>query len=303
MYYKILFCFWAVSLRVSAQQSFQWKGQIKSGKEPVSFATVVVSPTLKIYNADENGIVEIDLTDSDSVSFLCLSYRSAKFPAAQLKSQSEVQLQAVTLQLAEVKVKNTLKREWWGGQKGSKMGWSFASGMQAAFQIQNPDKQVGKITKVRYYIDNFVLGFDGGHRVPFRVKLFEVSASGAPGRELLPEVVVAQSNKRKWFEVDVSQYDFQLPENGFFVGFQMLPTDVYEYKKRTVSVKYPNGKTKKETELIKMTIGSNEELKGCYSWQNFKDKWIRLDEFKAVKPEFENRYSNVNFLMAAEIEY
>ncbi|MEI7582599.1 hypothetical protein [Runella sp.] len=303
MYYRILIYFWSASLSVSAQQSFQWKGQIKSGKEPVSFATVVVSPTLKIYNADENGAIEIDLTDSDSVSFICLSYRSAKFSAAQLKSQSEVQLQAVALQLAEVKVKNALKREWWGGQKGSKMGWSFAPGMQAAFQIQNPDKQVGKIKKVRYYIDNFVLGFDGGHRVPFRVKLYEVIASGAPGRELLPEVVVVQSDKRKWFEVDVSQYDLQLPENGFFVGFQLLPTDVYAYKKETVSVKYADGKTKKETHTITMSIGSNKELEGCYSWQSFKDKWVRLDEFKAVKPEFEDRYKNVNFLMAAEIEY
>lgn len=302
MDYKIL-ALWFISLSVNAQKSFQWKGQIKSGKEPVSFATVVVSPTLKIYNADDNGAIEIDLNESDSVSFLCLSYRSAKFSAVQLKSQSEVQLQSVAFELAEVKVKNTLNREWWGGQKGSKMGWSFAPGMQAAFQIQNPDKQVGKIKKVRYYIDNFALEFDGGHRVPFRVKLYEVSASGAPGRELLPEVVVVQSNKRKWFEVDVSQYDLQLPENGFFVGFQMLPTDVYEYKKKTISVKYADGKTKKETELIKMTIGSSKEFEGCYSWQNFKDKWVRIDEFKAVKPEFEDRYKNVNFLMAAEIEY
>lgn len=301
MYYKILFSFWAVSLSVSAQQSFQWKGQIKSGKEPVSFATVVVSPTLKIYNADENGVIEIDLTDSDSVSFLCLSYRSAKFSAAELKIQSEVQLQAVALQLAEVQVKNTLKREWWGGQKGSKSGWSFAPGMQAAFQIQNPDKQVGRIKKVRYYIDNFV--FEGGYRVPFRVELYEVSTSGAPGQELLPEVVVVQSNKRKWFEIDISQYELQLPENGFFVGFQMLPTDLYEYKKRTVSVKYPDGKTKKETRLIKISIGTNKEFEGCFSWIKSKDRWIRVDEFKAIKPEFEERYKNLNFLMAAEIEY
>ncbi len=301
MNFKILFYFLIVSLSVNAQKNFQWKGQIKSGKEPVSFATVVVSPTLKIYDADENGAIEMDLNESDSVSFQCLSYRSVKFSAAQLKSLSEVQLQAVAFQLAEVKVKNALKREWWGGQKGSKRGWTFAPGMQAAFQIQNPDKQVGRIKKVRYYIDNFA--FDGGYRVPFRVKLYEVSASGAPGHELLPEVVVVQSNKRKWFEVDVSQYDLQLPENGFFVGFQMLPTDVYEYRKKTVSVKYSDGKTKTETRLIKMYIGGNKEFEGCFSWQNFKDKWIRLDEFKVVKPEYEDLYKNVNFSMSAEIEY
>ena len=301
MNFKILFYFLIVSLSVNAQKNFQWKGQIKSGKEPVPFATVVVSPTLKIYDADENGAIEMDLNESDSISFQCLSYRSVKFSAAQLKSLSEVQLQAVAFQLAEVKVKNALKREWWGGQKGSKRGWTFAPGMQAAFQIQNPDKQVGKIKKVRYYIDNFA--FDGGYRVPFRVKLYEVSTSGAPGRELLPEVVVVQSNKRKWFEVDISQYELQLPENGFFVGFQMLPTDVYEYKKKTVSVKYANGKTKQETSLVKISIGTNKEFEGCFSWQNFKDKWIRIDEFKAVKPEYEDLYKNVNFSMSAEIEY
>lgn len=301
MYYRILIYFWLVSLSVRAQQSFQWKGQIKSGKEPVSFATVVVSPTLKIYNADENGTIEIDLNDSDSVSFLCLSYRSAKFSAAQLKSKSEVQLQAVGLQLDEVKVKNSLKKEWWGGKKGSKRGWSFEPGMQVAFQIQNPDKQVGKIKKVRYYIDNFA--FDGGYRVPFRVKLYAVSTSGEPGRELLPEVVMVQSNKHRWFEVDISQYELPLPENGFFVGFQMLPTDVYEYKKRTVSVKYANGTTKKVTRLITISIGTNKEFEGCFSWQNFKGKWLRIDKFKVVKPEYEDLYKNVNFSMSAEIEY
>ena len=173
--------------------------------------------------------------------------------------------------------------------------------IQITFQIQNPNRQVGRIKKVRYYIDNFT--FDGGYRVPFRVKLYEVSTSGAPGRELLPEVVVVQSNKRKWFEVDISQYELQLPENGFFVGFQMLPTDVYEYKKKTVSVKYANGKTKQETSLVKISIGTNKEFEGCFSWQNFKDKWIRIDEFKVVKPEYEDLYENLNFSMAAEIEY
>ncbi|MGB3467339.1 MAG: carboxypeptidase-like regulatory domain-containing protein [Cyclobacteriaceae bacterium] len=96
-------------------------------------------------------------------------------------------------------------------------------GQQAALFFSNEDSLAGKIENLRFYLSP-----KGNTHAPFRVRLYDVNlATGQPGRDLIPNFLVVQPEIiRGWYEVDVFEYEIDIPAAGFFVAIEgVFPTD------------------------------------------------------------------------------
>ena len=282
-----------------AQEKQTWTGKILSNENPVSFATVVVLPSQKVFTAEEDGSVIFDYIESDSVKFSCLGYRSMAFAGKDLVKISEIKLRQVVFQIDEVKITSKQNTEWWG-MKGEKstMGWGFSPGSQAALFIPNLEKKSGTITKLRYFLSGFI--FSKAHRIPFNIKVLTVGQDGSPDKDLIPETVMVQSKKRKWFEVDISQYNIPIPENGFFVCMDFLPKSQYEYEYRNTTFVDKDKNRTKGKSIITLSVGSTKELNELNSYFRLgRGSWIK-DNQAFNSNEIRN---GRNFLMGAEVKY
>ena len=292
----IIFAFSCVAF---AQEKQTWTGKILSNENPVSFATVVVLPSQKVFTAEEDGSVIFEYIESDSVKISCLGYRSMAFAGKDLVKISEIKLKQVVFQIDEVKITSKQNTEWWG-MKGEKstMGWRFPPGSQAALFIPNPEKKSGIITKLRYFLSDFI--FSKAHRIPFNIKVLTVGADGSPDKDLIPETVMVQSKRKKWFEVDISQYNISIPENGFFICMDFLPKSQYEYEYRNTTFVDKDKNRTKGKSIITLSVGSTKELNELNSYFRLgRGLWIKDSKSFNSHEILEGR----NFLMGAEVKY
>jgi hypothetical protein len=70
--------------------------------------------------------------------------------------------------------------------------------------------------------------------LPFKVNFFTVNIeTGKPDKKILPEdILLRKNNKKKWFEVDFSNYNINVPPEGMYVAFIIL--DSKDYKVNTI---------------------------------------------------------------------
>jgi len=72
----------------------------------------------------------------------------------------------------------------------------------------------------------------GDVTAPFRIKLYAIDTSGAPGEEITKDIIIVSAKKNNaWFDVDISAYCIEDPDSGFFVSFCLLDTGYYKAKK------------------------------------------------------------------------
>jgi hypothetical protein len=81
-------------------------------------------------------------------------------------------------------------------------------------------------------------GVKGMKYLPFKVNFFTVNIeTGKPDKKILPEdILLRKNNKKKWFEVDFSNYNINVPPEGMYVAFIIL--DSKDYKVNTIMSKY-----------------------------------------------------------------
>jgi len=291
----LLLCLFPIVLQ--AQEIVYWKGLVTSSKssESVSFATIAVYPSFKVFSADEYGQVEIAYRITDTLKVSCLGYLSKSILGKDLQYLSEMSLQPVIYQLDEVKISNKIRSEWWGSRgKRTNVSLTLSPGGKLAVFIPNHELSSGRINKVRYFLASFM---SDGYRFPFRVQLYKVGRKGQPADPMINDVLMVQSEKRRWFEVDISQYQVALPPEGFFVGIEFLSKNEYDYKTRKISVKQLDKSKKKETEIIKVAIGmGKDENNQQQTWMNFGKTWSAHNHDNSIM-------KNRSAMMGAEIEF
>lgn len=290
----VLFCLLSTTLQ--AQEIVRWKGLVTSSKnsEAVSFATIAVYPSFKVFSADESGKVEIAYRATDTLKVSCLGYLSKSILGKDLPNLTGLMLQPVVYQLDEVKISNRTRTEWWGSRgKRTNVSLTLSPGGKLAVFIPNHELSSGRINKVRYFLGNFM---SDGYRVPFRVQLYKVGRKGQPADPMINDVLMVQSEKRRWFEVDVSQYQIALPPEGFFVGIEFLSKDEYDYKTEQVRVKHLDKSKKMETKIIKVAIGmGKDENNQQQTWMNFGKTWNAHNHDNSI-------LKNRSAMIGAEIE-
>lgn len=205
---------------------------------PISYATLQIKGKSKGVVADHKGFFEFTLTEmelADSLMASRLGYERSTFMAKPLLNDTMVHIilkeRPVTIEpiittaaILRRKIKQLGNRHWFN--KGSM--YLDTHGQQIALYIENKKQLRGYIQKVSFYLSD-----KGNVEAPFRVRVLEIdTATSAPGRDLIPEILVVQppSDTDGWFDVDLSEYRISVPSNGFFVAMQgVFPNDYSFY--------------------------------------------------------------------------
>lgn len=158
-----------------------------------------------------------------NVLLTCIGYQDKKISFEQFKNQSVWKISPKAYSLPEVFVfDNKMKIEEWGFNKKRYVDADGrnAPGFIKAVFISNSDKSIGIIQKVHYYISD-----KNNFTQPFRVRILEPDALGNPEKDLLNKSVIVQADKGGDFlTVDLTEYNITIPENGFFIGAEVLST-------------------------------------------------------------------------------
>jgi hypothetical protein len=90
-----------------------------------------------------------------------------------------------------------------------------------------PGDRFGYIKQVKLNISNDLKGINQ----PFKMGLLRKGDDGKPTSSLLKEDIMVYNPKGKsWIGVDLSDYRIELPKEGMFVVFQILPKEYYDKK-------------------------------------------------------------------------
>lgn len=103
--------------------------------------------------------------------------------------------------------------------KRSKILSSATIGHEIVLYIKNTGNAKAMVKSFSFKVKKW-----GEHQTAFRVHFYEKTAgSTVPGNEIiLDDIVVYSNSKSKLVEIDVSQYNIELPADGLFAGVEWL---------------------------------------------------------------------------------
>ncbi|MDB5121830.1 MAG: hypothetical protein JWN56_3048 [Sphingobacteriales bacterium] len=219
-------------------QTFKTSGIITDGsKQPIVFATVSVPSKGLFFPTNLKGefsITSNEVSLLDTIFFSCIGFKTIKVEANKLVgSNKSIVLKQHILELAEVTVSN---KKTVIIKVGSKLNSYFATshglpGKETAMFMQGSANINGYIMSVAFFLreGNVFSKMKGDATAPFRVRIFERNKiTGAPGKELINDVIITSSPKKNhWHTIDLSNYEVNNPEYGFFVCFSLLSQDYY----------------------------------------------------------------------------
>ena len=183
------------------------------------------------YPSDENGNIYFELTKvkkGDSLSVSCMGYLTVRFVVENTNLiPQELSLNPIVYQLDEVNVTNkkVKQKEFTMGTKAFSISEEFThTNTKYGLYINNNEKLIGIIKEVRIRMRNGAESID----MPFKIRLFARKPNSKyPGDELMEEIIVTNFKRKSWFSLDVSYLNIRLPEDGFFIVFQTMPSEYY----------------------------------------------------------------------------
>lgn len=231
-----------VSLFIGFAQDKILNGQVidADNNNSIPFATVEIRKSLGGIGiaADQSGMFELTIPErllNDTLLVSSLGYNFKEIFLSQLDVTQFLLIELLPKEynLSEVKIFPKLKvtsefgiinrtPEIDGGLLTKEL-------TQIAVLIENIDSLKGRIKSVSYYI----LPRSGKPKTPFRVRIYSVASRlEAPGDDLLKEnLIVYPKQKGGWIEVDLSEYDLEIPKKGVFVAMEWIRTKKkYEYE-------------------------------------------------------------------------
>jgi hypothetical protein len=254
--------------RLNAQR-IHLRGSIIDAKDgiPIASATISVPSKNVFYPADNQGSFDFNdnrIANTDTLTISCMGYQSQKMLVSNIGVNAVIRLQAFITNLKEVRVGFNKATVITIGNKlsSSHNAFSFIPLDEGALFMAESAGVRGIIQTVSFYIkDN-----NGGNaKAPFMVKLYAVNADGAPGMEIISDgIIVSATKKNAWFDVDVSGYKIEVPENGFFISFSLLDDSYYKIKAKQ---EFVNGYLYSSTNVIGPRLGmSKGEFSGHLSY-------------------------------------
>ncbi|WP_288368919.1 hypothetical protein [uncultured Roseivirga sp.] len=283
----VLTLFFVGSIQLLAQ-SKSYVLADKKTKEPITYATVKADNNFFTYT-DEKGEFEIGLFEKIWIQHV--TYIPSVFYADSIQSDT-LFLESLELDVGSVVVKSTTKK--------------------------SRKSTIGNLTKKTNYTINIARNmqivlymppelYSSGHKVStLRIPLFNrrdieysdllirprfyltSKDNNNPGEEIgkIGETFIVSDENEKYYEIDISKYEVILPDNGFFVGIELIgPVDadghlIKEIKgAERIDIR---GEIKKTSNGYQTMIKINE------------DRWIDMaDYIKGLVPK--ERFVNVSF--------
>lgn len=225
-----LLVFLCCPLIVFGQEKRSIKVTDASTKVVILNANLSVNKT-DYYPSDENGNIQFDITKvkkGDSLAISCMGYLTVKFVVESTNLiPQEVSLNPIVYQLNEVNVTNkkVKQKELTMGTKAFSISEEYThANRKYGLYINNNEKLIGSIKEIRIHMRNGAKSID----MPFKIRLFARKPNSKyPGDELMEEIIVANLKRKSWFSMDISHLNIRLPEDGFFIVFQTMPSEYY----------------------------------------------------------------------------
>lgn len=218
-------------------ESYQWEGQIidKNSSEIIPFSNVKIHSNGRIFLfvADNYGNVNISYihpTENDSIFVTSVGYKHVIDKRDQILGlNKKIVLETDNILIQEVSVHPRKIRTKKLGNSGLMTIYSTGSyyGQQMVLFIP-PNNMKATVLKLRYYMASIIM--QNTTFYPFRVRIYEKDTiNNTIGKDILGKNLIVKRNKGQghWLEVDVSEYNIELPEKGIFVGLEVLPSEYY----------------------------------------------------------------------------
>lgn len=272
-------------------ESYQWEGQIidKNSSEVIPFSNVKIHSKGRIFlfAADSNGNVNISYiypTENDSIFVTSVGYKPLMNKRDQiLVLNKKIALEPENILIQEVSVHPRKIRTKKLGNSAIMTIYSSGSyfGQQMVLFIPSNNMKA-TVLKLRYCLASIIMPHTTFY--PFRVRIYDKdTVNNTIGKDILGKNLIVNLNKGQghWLEVDVSDYNIELPKNGIFVGLEILPSEYYLSNNIIEATTTKLGKHHKTNSLsISTTLRHSKEIKsGIESWNYnpYKGRWNSCD--------------------------
>ena len=230
---------------------------------------------------------------NDSLIISTLGFYKSSFTVSRFMQNSEhvVYLRRRIINLEEVEIKaSNFKTFSIGNHKIFSFGSIYidTQGQQTALFIENSKHKKGTICSVSYYLSK-----KGNTNSPFRVRIYERDTlTLKPGNDLLKEVIIAKPEMDGgWFKVDVSQFNIEAPEQGFYVAIEGISPNRYSTKNDDfIDIETNND------EYVPNSISYGQRL--GYSNKDGENTW----HYSLAHTWFQLKEQNFNVMISAEIQ-
>lgn len=228
---KSLLLFLLLPFYVFSQVKLEGKVIDAITKQPVPYVNLESFKYKTGTQSNQDGVFVLDLSQgksSDTLTISCLGYASTYITNLNTGTAIVFELHPAAITLNEVVVKKgkSVLKEVGVLQKTGRNFKPFnellrKSGVQTAVLIKDEAYTGGLIKSVHFFI--------GRHKydAPFRVRLYD-NENNLPGRELLGKsLTFVASKKNACNEFNISEYQIEIPENGFYVAIEWLANENY----------------------------------------------------------------------------
>lgn len=260
-----------------------------STKVVIPYATVEIKSRNIGVVADFRGRFKLSLKEllpADTLLVSSMGYQKRFFLPAELVTGDSmiVQLQERTFMQREVKVEDSrYVSQSLGVRSAKSQGETYVDthGQQTALFFNNDAGWTGKIEKIRYFLSP-----KGNTHAPFRVHIYAPATAGnGPGDDLITSFLVVKPDIiRGWYEVDVFEFEIDIPEGGFYVALEgVFPNNPGELMQSIdqQALKGPGLKKRKDQMIRLLSYGqrigfrkSRENLTWHYSLSG---TWFQLE--------------------------
>lgn len=249
----------------------QTKGVVKDSisGNPIPYVSVWVENENIGTTSEENGEFVINTNDQNkNLVFSALGFKKKTVKVSQSKV---VKLSESALEIAEILISNNRKEKTQLeiGKTKNRVAEAFDNGpkMDAKFFPYLPEyKKTSWIKKATIMIDNKI------EDATIRIQLYNVNENGYPGDQLLDKnyIVTLKKGINKQ-EVDLTDFNIQMPETGVFVVFERLLIEKNKIVKRITD--YNSNTTKTKISYAPLVLYNAVEKEFLYSFSG--GRWIK----------------------------
>lgn len=278
-----------ISTFLAKAGSITISGNIYNSKtgEPISYACIALVEVQKGATSLENGdfVFTIDSNDIKNTLFIsCLNYSNLKIPIRDfLKNPSKkIFLDPLSYKLSEVTIqpKENIELVINKFKKSKIHGFIVNAGLPSIYaRYFEYNEEANHISSVQIYCQPNLKK----NKAKVRIRVFgSDSITKLPTKDLLNTELIVELKSGKINNIDLKEYEIQIPKGGVNVGIEWLIIPENKYSRKTT---YTNGE-EKELFLYGPTLGANyTTIPNTYEyWAGI---WMKYDipRYKISKDE------------------
>lgn len=267
--------------------SAQIKGEVRDSitKEPIAYVNIFTEEK-EVFNTEANGIFNINKKLDTKITFQMLGYKSKTILA---KNDLEVLLQPNITEIQEVLIESRKNKLFKVIDLYESNGFRFHNGNHGcAILLKNDSTNTACkfINKIKFHTQSEIDG------AKLRFVILGCGESNNPiDSEVFHDTIISVKKGNNGNEIDLSNLNISIPENGIFICFENLYIEENKYYYERTA-KMPNGEKKTYKSMSyepEISLVPSTELLVYYR---------RIDKWEAAKKiMLDNPKSYENLLM------